>query len=83
MTMNMQLDNVDVLIPRRFHDARSAAMAAVRHDLAALIEALPAASTTLAMPLVDADVEQSRAWLAAVVRALPTRVRTETEHGAT
>ena len=81
MTMNTQLDNVDVLIPRRFHDARNAAAAAIRYDLAALIEALPAASTTLTASVADADAEQGRAWLTAVVRALPTQADMEAGHG--
>ncbi|NPD69595.1 hypothetical protein HN018_27045 (plasmid) [Lichenicola cladoniae] len=82
MTMNTQWNNVDVLIPRRIHDARNAAMSAARFDLTALIEALPVASITLsAASLADADAEQGREWLAAVIRALPTQGNMEPEHG--
>lgn len=82
MTMNMRTDSVDVLIPRRFHNARNAAMAAIRYDLTALIRALPMASITLsAASLADADAEQGRVWLAAVVRALPTQADMEAGHG--
>lgn len=82
MTMNTQWNNVDVLIPRHFHDARNAAMSAARFDLAVLIEALPAASIALsAASLADADAEQGREWLASVIRALPTQADMEAKDG--
>lgn len=86
MTTNTNWGSVDVLIPRRFHEAREAAVLSARLDHAALIEALPVASplttgSTLASFLADADADDCRAWITRVIEALPTQADMEAANG--
>lgn len=77
MSTNANWGEVDILIPHRFHQARVAAQSRGRSDCAALIEALPTASEAVepvpSSYLAEADVDQCRAWVARVIRALPTK----------
>ena len=67
----------DVLIPRRFLEARAEALASTRLDLGALIAVLPCAHPAQFLSLAEADIAQCRAWIGSVIRALPTRPMTD------
>ena len=85
MTTNADWEGIEVLIPRRFHDTRRAVVASARVDHIALIEALPVTPSAIpgfatASSLADAGLEACRAWIASVVRALPTRTDMEASY---
>lgn len=86
MTTNSNWDGVDVLIPQRFLEARRTAIAFESLGLFALIDALPVAplshqSSAAASHLADADLDECRAWITRVIRALPTQADMEANHG--
>jgi hypothetical protein len=82
MTPSSALEGVEFLIPPRLHRARKAAAAAILADLSALIQALPTQSPCPALGALTAvDADQVKAWISAVVRALPTAANMEEDNG--
>lgn len=81
----VQMDEVDVLIPKSILDRRKSVIREACLDYAALVDVMPATSSGMdevpASPLLDADPHACRAWLARVIRALPTQSDMEPTNG--
>ena len=81
----VEMDEVKVLIPKVILDRRKSVIREACLDYAALVDVLPTASAAmdevLASPLLDADPHACRAWLARVIRALPTQSDMEANNG--
>ena len=79
------MGDVDILIPKAILDRRRLVIREACLDYAALVDVLPTASSgtddVLASPLLDADPQACRTWLARVIRALPTHADREADHG--
>lgn len=79
-------EGVDVLIPKRVHQNRRAAIQAACMDVGALIGLLPGTvSTSQDGPLHDAlahaNSDDCKAWIMRAIRALPTQADMEANNG--
>ncbi len=79
------MGDTDILVPKAILDRRRVVIREACLDYAALVDVLPTASSSaddvLASPLLDADPQACRTWLARVIRALPTHADREADHG--
>lgn len=78
MTESEGLDTVSVLIPKRLLQNRREAIRNGCLDYAAFIDALPTAfpsiiDEALSNTLAKADLDDCKAWISRVIRALPTQ----------
>ena len=79
-------EGVDVLIPKRVHQNRRAAIQAACMDVGALIGLLPGTPSlpqdaALADALAHADTGDCKAWIVRAIRALPTQAYMEANDG--
>ena len=76
-------EEVDVLIPKRAHENRRRAIQDACTDIGALVGVLPGttpADGVLSMALALASPDACKAWVARVIRALPTVADLEATH---
>lgn len=86
MTTHHGWEGVDVLIPKRVHQNRQAAIRSACLDVGALIDLLPGTAPSsrdaaLSDALASADPDACKAWIIQAIRALPTQADTEASNG--
>lgn len=85
MTEPDAFQNVPFLIPRRMRQHRADAVQGIRQECSALIGALQCSplfppDDGLTTGLAAAGPDACRAWIASVIRSLPTQPDTEATH---